>query len=160
MATSAFRGLQLLRHAKSDWHANSDTDMDRPLSRRGRRAARAMATWMADADIHPDIIYTSPAKRARQTLDVLGEQLELARIEVYDGLYHADLSELLSILGQIPREFAQVMLLGHNPGLETLLTYLVADDLDQDKTGKVFPTAAFAHIAVTCGRVFGAWPRR
>lgn len=107
-----------------------------------------MATWMAGTDIHPDIIYTSPAKRARQTLEVMREQLAPARIEVYDALYHADLSELLSILGQIPREFAQVMLVGHNPGLETLLTYLVTDNLDQNNTGKVFPTAAFAHIAL------------
>ncbi len=35
--------LTLLRHAKSSWQDPSLTDMERPLNKRGRRDATAMA---------------------------------------------------------------------------------------------------------------------
>lgn len=148
IGSESVRGLQLLRHAKSDWSADDGADLDRPLSERGRRAAHAMGKWLSGNDIIPDIIYTSPARRARQTLALIGEQVAQPRIEVSEALYHADLTGLLRFLGQVPVEFAQVMLVGHNPGLEELLIYLVAGQAEHDARGKLFPTGAFAHIAL------------
>ena len=41
---------------------------------------------------------------------------------------------------------ASVLLVGHNPGLESLLRYLADGDLDEPKDGKLLPTAALARL--------------
>jgi phosphohistidine phosphatase len=38
--------LLLLRHAKSSWHDPSLADFERPLSQRGRAAARMMGNYL------------------------------------------------------------------------------------------------------------------
>ena len=139
------RRLQLLRHAKSDWSATYGSDLTRPLSARGRRAARAMARWMRDNQVTQDVVYTSPSTRTRQTLELMAKEIRFKAIEIVDELYHADLDTFLEVLSQIPKEHSQVMLVGHNPGIEDLLLYL--SDADPETTsGKLFPTAAFAEI--------------
>jgi len=145
MNNNRTRDLLLLRHAKSDWQAVYESDLSRPLSARGRRAARAMGRWMQENQIHQDVIYTSPSTRTRQTLELLAAEIVLADIHVVNDLYHADLDTLLSILSNAPARAQRVMLVGHNPGLEDLLLYLTADDLDETE-GKLFPTATLAEI--------------
>lgn len=111
------RELQLLRHAKSDWNAKYGSDMSRPLSLRGQRAARAMGKWMKENGITQDIVFSSPSTRTRQTLELMAEEFEFPTIRVVDELYLADLDTFLEILAQIPREYGRVMLVGHNPGI-------------------------------------------
>ena len=139
------RELQLLRHAKSDWNAAFNSDISRPLSARGRQAARAMGRWMKQNDITQDIVFTSPSTRTRQTLELIAEEISFKIIQVIDELYHADLDTFLEILGQVPREHNRVMLVGHNPGMQDLLVYLSAADLEE-APGKLFPTTAFARL--------------
>ena len=38
--------LILMRHAKSDWNHPGLADHDRPLNKRGRKAAPAMGAWL------------------------------------------------------------------------------------------------------------------
>jgi len=109
-----------------------------------------MARWMRDNDIRQDIVYTSPSTRTRQTLELMAAEIRFPDIQVVDDLYHADVDTLLSIVSSVPRSSPQVMLVGHNPGLEDLLLYLVSADLDQTD-GKLFPTAAFAEIELPSG---------
>lgn len=139
------RELQLLRHAKSDWNAAFNSDISRPLSARGRRAARAMGEWMKQNDITQDIVFTSPSTRTRQTLEIMAKEISFKNIQVIDELYHADLKTFLEILSQVPRQHDRVMLVGHNPGIQDLLLYLGAEDL-KEATGKLFPTTAFARL--------------
>jgi len=58
----------LFRHGKSDWYADYDWDHNRPLAKRGRKAARAMGRWLAETGPLPESIVSSSAKRAQQTL--------------------------------------------------------------------------------------------
>ena len=60
--------LYVLRHAKSDWGDESLPDFERPLNHRGQKAARAVGHEMAARGIHPDLVITSPAVRAKQTV--------------------------------------------------------------------------------------------
>jgi len=62
--------LILLRHAKSDWVSAFTDDAERPLNGRGREAAGVMGRVLTLAGKVPDLVLTSPARRARETADL------------------------------------------------------------------------------------------
>ena len=69
------RRLILLRHAKSSWDYADLADVDRPLSERGRTAARAMGSYLRAHPIRPDLVLCSPAARTRETLALVTPSL-------------------------------------------------------------------------------------
>ena len=117
--------LQILRHAKSSWEAPGLTDHDRPLNARGKRDAPRVGQLILDEGLVPDLIVCSTAKRARKTAK------EVARSSGYGGtirktdiLYHGDPQDWILLLRELPDTHQCVMMVGHNPGLEDLLTVL------------------------------------
>src|SRR6184192_1474294 len=66
--------LFLIRHAKSSWDDTALPDKDRPLSDRGRRDAPKMGKRLAKRDVKPDLILSSPARRALTTADARSRQ--------------------------------------------------------------------------------------
>jgi phosphohistidine phosphatase len=115
------RHVWLLRHAKSSWDDGSLADEDRPLAPRGARAAAAMATYLASADVHPQLVLCSSGLRARQTLSAvlisLGTELDV-RIE--RGLYTFDAAVVLERLRRVDDAVTSVLVVGHNPALQDL----------------------------------------
>lgn len=110
----------LLRHAKSSWDDPSLDDIERPLNKRGRRAASAMAQHFRDKGLRPEIVLCSPAVRTRQTLDLLLPALGDAPIQFDDRIYDAAMQTLLARLLELPDKISSVLIVGHNPGLERL----------------------------------------
>jgi phosphohistidine phosphatase len=130
------RTLYLLRHAKSDWDDPALADIDRPLAPRGRKAARAMARYLKNSGIRPELILCSPARRARQTLELLTEAWPVfPNVSFAPWLYAASASKLLAKLRELPHEAASVMLIGHNPGLEDLATTLAGTGVYLNRPG-------------------------
>src|SRR5258708_4362712 len=85
------RTLYLLRHAKSSWTDPSLSDHERPLAPRGRRAAMRVARYANTEGIRPDLVLSSSALRARETLEVLRPALGPgAELRIDDDLYGAD----------------------------------------------------------------------
>lgn len=143
------RYLHLLRHAKSDWDDPSLADIDRPLASRGTKAARAMGRYLKKSTIRPELILCSPARRTRQTLELIGEAYEvMPKVRFEPWLYAASLNSLLANLGELPPETASVMVIGHNPGLEDLATTLAGTGTDLDRLRDKFPTGALASLRV------------
>lgn len=143
----ATRRLILLRHAKSDWHSGAATDFDRPLNHRGRRDAPRVGRWLHSNNLYPDVIYCSSAARTRETLELVGSELDLADVEInYLGdLYHASVTEVVDIAEQQLLDHQNVMLIGHNPGFETALLHLVPD-VQIPSDGKLMTTCCVAVI--------------
>ena len=132
--------LYILRHAKSSWDAPATADFDRPLNERGKRAAPFVGELMRERGFLPEIILCSPAVRARQTATLVKQSAELAaEIRFADKIYEASPIRLMKIAAEIDENFQSAMLVGHNPGLEGLITTL---------TGKTesLPTAALAIV--------------
>jgi len=142
----------LLRHAKSDWHSDTETDYDRPLNHRGQKAIRKIAMAMRTSGIQPRLTLSSPARRAYQTVTRLYDALKIGHqtIHYLPDLYLADLNPLLQIVEQ--NQQADLMIVGHNPGLEELLVFLCGDGLPRTESGKLFPTASLAIISLPEGR--------
>ena len=146
--------LSVMRHAKSDWYSAAADDFLHPLSPRGRRDAARMGRWLAEQGLLPAHIVSSPAVRTRETLDVLEQAagVDLAQLtEWIDELYHGSLEALLDILtGQ--QQHPDLMLLGHNPGVEDLVRHLLPAAGRDRGFSKSFPTGAIYVLSYEASR--------
>jgi len=114
--------LILVRHAKSSWTDPALPDRDRPLNDRGKRDAPKMATRLAKDGVNPDLILSSPARRARATARIIAKALDYKRkaIQEDDGLYAVEAGDLLRVIRGLDDKLKSVMLVGHNPELTDL----------------------------------------
>lgn len=132
--------LFLLRHAKSSWKDESIPDVQRPLNSRGRKGSETISEILKQKKVTPDLILSSTAVRARETLDIILRLAKLRGEVRYDErVYEATVDRLLEVVTQIEKGVQSAMIVGHNPGLENLLTALT-------KETKPMPTAALAKI--------------
>jgi len=115
--------LLVLRHAKSSWDDDLP-DIERPLKKRGVRAAKFMGNFISDAGLAPDAIVSSPAERALSTAQLLGSQLGIDQIFQNDSIYHGGCSALVEVVGALDNAWRTVLLVGHNPGMEELVDRL------------------------------------
>jgi phosphohistidine phosphatase len=136
--------LLLLRHAKSSWDDPALDDHDRPLAPRGRKAATLIGARLRSDQTSVDLVLSSTALRARETVDLVAPP---GTVEIDDRLYGASADELLQRIRQVPDEVESVMLVGHNPAIHDLAAELVAG-ADEQALGK-FPTGALATLSFT-----------
>lgn len=133
--------LFLVRHAKSSWDDPALADKDRPLNERGKRDAPKVGERLAKAGAKPDLILSSPAKRALTTAEIIARKLGYKRknIVVDDRLYAVESEILLDVIHQLDDGAECVMLFGHNPELTKLAHRL---------SGKIchMPTCAVAEL--------------
>lgn len=146
------RTLLLLRHAKSAWSDPRLDDHDRPLNRRGERAAKAMADHFARLALRPDLILCSTALRTRQTLAPIVAALAAPAppITFSRDLYLASEDVLLAQLRAISDDAAAVLLVGHNDGIWHLAVALAAEGPPQDLASlrAKYPTGALATLSL------------
>ena len=88
--------LYIIRHAKSSWADPIASDFERGLNDRGKRDAPKMGKRLKEKEIHPDIVISSPAKRALSTARRISEVLKFKkeRVKTDSKLYHADETHL------------------------------------------------------------------
>lgn len=135
--------LLLMRHAKSDWDADFETDHDRPINERGRRAAALMGEWLARTDQEPALVVSSTAVRAATTVDLAASSGDWScPIRRDERIYEATARKLLEVAGDTEEDFDSLMLVGHQPGMGALVATLVGGAEVR------FPTAAVARIEV------------
>ena len=132
--------LLLLRHAKSDWDDASLKDFDRPLAARGERDAPRMGKALRKRGPLPDLIISSPAARAKATIEAVAETAKLdLEIRFDESVYGASSPELIKLVLGLPDKSSCAMLVGHNPGFEDLVGRLSGSH-------ERMPTAALACI--------------
>ncbi|WP_033067099.1 SixA phosphatase family protein [Thalassospira australica] len=141
--------LLLLRHAKSSWADPGRADHDRELNRRGEKAAPFMGRYLRQHELVPDLIWCSTAARAVQTLGLLGRDFAIHADVIYnEDLYMANDRVLLENLHHTYEDASQVMIVGHNPGLEMFAHALYAggNDAARDTMVRKYPTCALVHF--------------
>jgi phosphohistidine phosphatase len=141
--------LFLLRHAKSDWKKDVATDFERPLSERGLSDAQKMANWMAQLTDLPTMIVSSPALRAYQTALIFAHALDMqpGDINFDKRIYAGSGSNILGRIKQFPETTKSILLVGHNPGFDSLLQTL-CKTAEYRSDGKLMTTAAIAKVNV------------
>ncbi len=93
--------LYLIRHAKSRWSDSGLADIDRPLSKRGEQDAPAMGKILKkEFNARPDLILSSPAKRARKTARLIAKAFDYPRekIMIKDSLYAAGAPTIFNVI--------------------------------------------------------------
>ena len=150
--------LALLRHAKSSWGDAALDDFNRPLNDRGWKAARRIGRELAERGLKFDLVVSSTAARTRETIDGVKEKYDFAApIKFEPRLYGASEQVLLEIVRGLDDEVTAPLIVGHNPGLEQLVTELTRNDSEgfrQRVAGK-FPTAALAIVELPATRWAG-----
>jgi phosphohistidine phosphatase len=120
----------LVRHAHAEWPGYDGRDFDRPLTARGESDARAAGQAIRAAGHRPALVLASPARRTRQTAEILCEELGLAAgaLALVETLYNAPGSTLHWELRQrAAKAGGAVVLVAHNPGISELGRMLMAD---------------------------------
>lgn len=153
------RRLILIRHAKSSWDDPALSDHDRPLNRRGERAARALGAWLASRGHVPDEVLCSTALRARATWEGIAAVLPAAPpLRLEPRLYHAPPEVMRAVLRGA--EGGTVAMIGHNPGIAAFAAELLREappdpDLARYPTGATavidFAIAAWAELQPRTG---------
>jgi phosphohistidine phosphatase len=132
--------LLLLRHGKSDWSADVD-DVDRPLTKRGTRAARVMGEFLTAAGQAPDAVVTSTARRADDTAALAAAAGAWpCEVRRSDALYGGDPSDVLQIARAEPNTTTRLLLVGHEPASSETASLLVGGGSHR------LPTAGVAAI--------------
>jgi phosphohistidine phosphatase len=138
------RTLYLLRHAKSSWADASLADFERPLNDRGREAAEQMGRFLAEKKVDISVLVSSPSVRTRQTIEILLQDASLRIEPVFDErIYEGSLNTLVHVVSELPDSQQAAMLVGHNPGMEQLLSFLTHETRN-------VPTCALAKIDLDC----------
>ncbi|KIC11662.1 phosphoglycerate mutase [Leisingera sp. ANG-M1] len=128
--------LILTRHAKSAWDTNVPSDHARPLNKRGRRSAPAIAAWLKECGYLPDQVISSSSQRTRETWELMGLDAPAAFTE---RLYHANSDIMFKALSEA--EQPCVMMIGHNPGIAAFAHSIVASPPDHSRFDD-YPTGA------------------
>ena len=119
--------LYIMRHAKSDWSGPQISDFERPINKRGTRNAIRIGGWMNENNHTPQKIISSPALRAKETIELVAEQISKFNLEdltYEDELYLAGFTQLIEFINTYKDKVQSLMLVGHNPGIENLVNYL------------------------------------
>lgn len=132
--------LLVLRHAKADKDSPTGRDEDRPLSDVGERQAEFIAKRLArskDRAIKaPEIIFASPAVRARTTAEIVAKAMGL-KVNFEDALaLGADTKDALGLVRRLAQSERTALIVGHNPQLEELAAGLGQSD-DRLRTGEL-----------------------
>jgi phosphohistidine phosphatase len=147
----AQRRLILVRHAKAAEEDVTGGDHARPLNERGQTDAQALKSWLAAQGVRPDRVLCSSAARTQQTLAQVDGNWP---VEFSDKLYLASTGDLLDHIHRTDDAVDELLIVGHNPGIHTLLAFLVGDyrdDNDADRLMLKFPTSAAAILTVPDG---------
>lgn len=145
--------LTILRHAKAGWDAGIERDFDRPINDKGRLGAQLIAQWLAQQALPIDHIIASPARRVEDTLELMSGQAGAIAVEPHFDrrVYLASAASLVDIIREVGSDVRDLMIVGHNPGLEDLVLKLARPN---DAAGyyasveEKFPTCTLARIAL------------
>lgn len=149
MSVAEPRRIVLFRHAKADWPQVSDHE--RPLADRGRKDAPVAGRKLADSGIPFDLALCSTAVRTRETWKLAVQELPHRPKTVYEErIYEASPGELIAVLNELPDDAQNVLLIGHNPGVQGLADILAGSsegDARERMSRLGYPAAAFAVLS-------------
>jgi phosphohistidine phosphatase len=134
--------IYLIRHAKSSWDNPALSDFNRTLNERGKANAPLMGKKLVEEDAVIDCFISSPAKRTTETsLSIANEMNYPSKKIIFDErIYESSLIDLIKVANEIPNQFNNVALIGHNPSISQLFNYLAGEDLHH------FPTCGIGKV--------------
>ncbi len=120
--------LYVIRHAKAVAHDAAPTDFERALARRGHSDAARIASRIALVCPAPDVMLVSTALRTSETARYFIEAWNLGAgtVQREPRVYDAPLHVLMELVEELPDGAASAAIVGHNPGVTDLVSYLTS----------------------------------
>lgn len=139
------KDILLIRHAKSSWSDPSLEDKKRPLNNRGKRDAPFMAAYIRECGLIPDILLSSPAKRAYSTAKHFHKEFEseLSNFTKETDLYFGSESDWLYLINAVSEEHRCPAFFSHNPTITYFANSFQGDNFDN------IPTCGVVHLKST-----------
>ena len=135
------KSVILFRHGKSDWNATFESDHDRPVSKRGSKAAKKMGRYLSKIDEIPDLTISSTAIRALNTAK-LAIKAGAWGTNLYHEkkIYESSVETLINIIKQQKDEYNSICLVGHEPTFSSFI------ERCNNAVWSRFPTASMARL--------------
>jgi phosphohistidine phosphatase len=96
--------------------------------------------------VRPQLVLSSDARRARETLEGALPGLGAPDVQIEEGLYAASAAALVERLRSLPDDVNEAMLVGHNPGLADALLLLAEPGELRERARAKVPTGALATL--------------
>lgn len=140
--------LTLIRHAKSDWNDNV-SDLQRGLNKRGFNSCKVISKELKKRIDKPDLFLISPALRAKLTYEniFLNWDSKDNFLSIEEDLYHSSIDQIKKKLTAKVLGHSNVVIIGHNPILNSLMYQLTTTGHNKLPTN-----------LVTCGVVIIEYP--
>ena len=137
--------LWLLRHSKAE-HSSVYIDFDRPLTKQGVINSHRIGQWLKKQPLVPDIILSSPAIRALTTAMIVAEEINIDTKNIVQNqqLYFNGVIPIKKVLTDYLKLYQRILLVGHNPDLESLLINLVGSNSQYPRA--CLATSSFARL--------------
>jgi phosphohistidine phosphatase len=143
------RNLMLLRHAQTEDTRPGSPDRARRLTPDGEQQAAALGEHLRRDHVEIDLVVCSSATRAQQTVQALRTT---APVVVSDRLYNAGGDEILALVRELDDDVANVLVVGHAPGLPAVVHELADPDTSDPEAlatiERRFPAGTLATLAV------------
>lgn len=118
--------LYIVRHALAEDVGADGSDHARRLTKKGRKAFARLVRRLAEAGMEVDIVATSPLVRARETAEILAEELGGTRVDVVDALSPGSNWQSL-VEWTVQQDAARVAWVGHAPCVGRLVALSIGD---------------------------------
>lgn len=149
--------IYLLRHARSGWANPGESDFSRALDDTGYAEAEVVADRAMDKGYRPDIVICSTARRCRQTADAILRAFgSTCEINYVDALYNAPPDIYVELISA-QKSVNSVMIIGHNPTIEDVLSGLVGENAIAEELPSGFPTAGLAVVESAADAAVARW---
>lgn len=127
-------------------------DQSYELKDKGKRNAQRIGVWLETNNLMPDYVICSDAEyvqvSAEKTCKAAGTNLNIIQTQEYP--YAANEEEIINLIKNSPENINRILLVGHNPTLEFVLSTLSSENIPKTKKGKVLSPAALAHFSIDC----------
>lgn len=115
--------IYLIRHGAAEDATAETGDAERALTAEGRRKMKEVARGLQALGAVPDVILTSPLRRARETAEVVHDVLAGGKPRILEALENGHPPE--AVVSQLPAKTPAIALVGHQPSLGELASYLL-----------------------------------
>lgn len=157
--------IYFIRHAKSSWKDTTLADFDRGLNKRGKENVEFMANRLKKYGVLPDIIISSPAKRAKKTALKIAQTIGYENIKFEPKLYECTSKTFLEVIHSIENEKNSAFIVAHNPTITEITEALSGAIIGNIPTCAIvcvsFDVENFKEIGQTKGSVeFFDYPKK
>jgi len=127
-----------MRHGKAE-EGYGKSDFERDLMPKGIKKTLKVAQFLKAKNVRPEQMLVSMANRTLQTAEIVRDALSLSPsiLREEKGLYLASINSVLNEIYGLDDQVNELMLIGHNPGISSLATYLCKKEIDWMPTSAI-----------------------